>query len=133
MLIIDGDYPMAGGATLLQRDLTLPIDQVRNASGLLPDAPGRPTSGTMASLPEMRRGRVAAAIVKVGACILREDLHPHGEVRSDELAYSRAQGEMAYYRILESRGQIRLLKTASDFGEHMQVCGNRPVNTTLSP
>ena len=28
---------------------------------------------------------------------------------------------MAYYRILESRGQIRLLKTASDFGEHMQV------------
>ena len=121
MLIIDGDYPMAGGATLLQRDLTLPIDQVRNASGLLPDAPGRPTSGTMASLPEMRRGRVAAAIVKVGACILREDLHPHGEVRSDEIAYSRAQGEMAYYRILESRGQIRLLKTASDFGDHMQV------------
>ena len=121
MLIIDGDYPMAGGATLLQRDLTLPIDQVRNASSLLPEDSSRPNSGTMASLPELRRGRVAAAIVKVGACILRKDLHPHGEVRSDEIAYSRAQGEMAYYRILESRGQIRLLKAASDFGEHMQV------------
>jgi len=120
MLIIDGDYPMAGGATLMQRDLTLPIDQVRSAGPLLPESPGRPDSETMASLPELRRGSVAAAIVKVGACILR-DGHPHGEVRSDDLAYARAQGEMAYYRILQTRGQVRLLKTRRDFTEHMQV------------
>ena len=111
MLIIDGDYPMAGGATLLQRDLTLPIDLVRGAEPLIPESSGRPDSGTMASLPELRQGDVAAAIVKVGACILR-DGHPHGEVRSDELAYARAQGEMAYYRILGAKGQVRLLKTS---------------------
>ena len=121
MLIIDGDYPMAGGATLMQRDLTLPIEQVRGARPLIPESPGRPDNQTMASLPELRRGHIAAAIVKVGACILREDLHPHGEVRSDDLSYARAQGEMAYYRILETRGQIRLLKTHGDFGDHMRV------------
>ncbi|MDA1349675.1 MAG: membrane dipeptidase [Chloroflexi bacterium] len=120
MLIIDGDYPMAGGATLIQRDLTLPIDKVRSAEPLEPQSPGRPDNATMASLPELRRGSVAAAIVKVGACILR-DGHPHGEVRSDDLAYARAQGEMAYYRILQTRGEVRLLKTSRDFTEHMQV------------
>ena len=121
MLIIDGDYPMAGGATLMQRDLTLPIDQVRSAKPLVLESPGWPDSQTMASLPELRRGHVAAAIVKVGACILREELHPHGEVRSDDISYARAQGQMAYYRILGTRGQARLLKTRSDFSDHMRV------------
>ena len=32
MLIIDGDYPMSYGAIEKQRDLTLPIDQVRARS-----------------------------------------------------------------------------------------------------
>ena len=31
MLIIDGDYPMAFGAMDLNRDLTLPIEEVRKA------------------------------------------------------------------------------------------------------
>ena len=31
MLIFDGDYPMAYGALELNRDLTLPIDEVRAA------------------------------------------------------------------------------------------------------
>lgn len=101
MIIIDGDYPMAGGANGLQRDLTLPIECVRTAKPIIGNLEDfQADSLTMASLPELRRGKVAAAIVKVGACILR-DIHPHGEVRTDAHAYARAQGEMAYYRILE--------------------------------
>ncbi len=57
MLIFDGDYPMAYGALELNRDLTLPIDEVRAAEE-------RPDNMPYASLPEMRRGRVAAALVK---------------------------------------------------------------------
>ena len=36
MLMIDGDYPMAHGGVLMDRDLTLPIDQVRSQ----PEMPG---------------------------------------------------------------------------------------------
>ena len=32
MLIIDGDYPMAYGGVDLDRDLTLPIDEIRSSS-----------------------------------------------------------------------------------------------------
>jgi len=54
MLIIDGDYPMTLGAIDLNRDLTLPLAEVRAA---VPDRfaiESCPDSQTMASLPEMR-------------------------------------------------------------------------------
>ncbi|MSQ08204.1 MAG: peptidase [Dehalococcoidia bacterium] len=113
MLIFDGDYPMALGLAY-NRDLTRPISEVRSAQPV----PGTQRSGddsqTMASLPEMRRGRVAAALVKVVV-----DQHRHGAImpggpRSDELAYARGMGQMAYYRILEVKGEARILRTGAD-------------------
>ena len=64
MLIIDGDYPMAL-AVRANRDLTLPIDEARNAPPVARGSPGWPDKEIMATLPEMRRGQVAAALVKV--------------------------------------------------------------------
>ena len=64
MLIIDGDYPMAL-AMVRNRDLTLPIDKVRTAPVFTGHNPDVDAVETMASLPEMRRGGVAAALVKV--------------------------------------------------------------------
>ena len=118
MLIIDGDYPMAGGAIRSQRDLTLPVEQARQAGPDFQGSPGRPDSGIMATIPEMRKAEVAVAIVKLLGCILR-DGHPHGDVRTDELSYANAQGQLAYYRILEARGASRMLKTQGDFIDHM--------------
>ena len=65
MIIIDGDYPMAGGANGLQRDLTLPIENVRAARPIMDIPADQSDSNIMASLPELRRGKIAAAIVKV--------------------------------------------------------------------
>ena len=122
MLIIDGDYPMAMGAMNMLRDLTLPIDQVRAAEVDSNRERGWrwPNEDVMASLPEMRRGRVAAAIVKTVACIKRPS-HPHGDVNTDEQAYASGQGQLAYYRSLEAGGEARLLKTQQDFKEHMRT------------
>ena len=122
MLIIDGDCPMRG-AVMWQRDLTLPIEEVRSAEPLSPRVSlgGQPPdSGTMASLPEMRRGQVAAAVVKIGGCILRPG-NPHGDVRTDELAYAAGRGQLGYYRILEARGEARLLRSRGDFSDHMKT------------
>ena len=120
MLIIDGDYPMAGGAIRSQRELTLPIEQARSARADFPESPGRPDSGIMATIPEMRKAGVAAAIVKVLGCILR-DGHPHGDVRTDELSYANAQGQLAYYRILQAKGYARMLGSRSEFSDHMKA------------
>tara|TARA_Y100000588_G_scaffold6255_1_gene7533 strand:- start:131 stop:1234 length:1104 start_codon:yes stop_codon:yes gene_type:complete len=120
MLIIDGDYPMANGAIRSQRELTLPIEEARNLSPDFSVTEGRPDTGIMATIPEMRKAEVAAAIVKVLGCIKREG-HDHGDVRTDELSYAAARGQLSYYRILEDRGHAKMLKTKSEFSQHMRA------------
>ena len=120
MLIIDGDYPMAYGAVDLNRDLTQPIAEVRAAQGASREQERWPASGTMASIPEMRRGKIAIALVKVAGRIQREN-SPIWGYRSGEIAYAAAQAHLAYYRILERRGFARILKTRQAFNELMHT------------
>lgn len=120
MLVIDGDYPMAL-AVKMNRDLTLPLDQVRSAPELPGGRPNRADDQTMASLPEMRRGGVAAALVKVVVDQHRDEAPMPGGPRSDELSYALGQGQMAYYRILETKGEAKILRTSSDVKAHMKL------------
>ncbi len=120
MLIIDGDYPMALGAMDLNRDLTLPIEEVRRAAPDRFAEEARPDCDTMASLPEMRRGKIAAALVKVVARHHRAG-SPLWGYRGREMTYGAARAQLAYYRMLEIRGQARILRTRSDLSSHMQL------------
>ena len=117
MLIFDGDYPMATGALDLNRDLTLPIEQARALPDKEPDT-DRPNREIMATLPEMRRGKVAGALVKVVGRIRRAN-SPLWGYSSGDAAYAAAQGHLAYYRILAQRGEVRILQRSVDFAEHM--------------
>lgn len=122
MLIIDGDYPMAYGAVDLDRDLTRPIEEVRGATGRRSLIDGWPDEETMASLPEMRQGRIAAALVKIVARIRRPQSTIWG-YRTGHGAYAAAQAQLAYYRVLDSVGEGRILTTGSQFAAHVREWG----------
>ena len=109
MLIFDGDYPMAYGAMVLNRDLTLPIAAIRSVAE---------DRGTMSCLPQMRCGRVAAAVVKICQRVQRGDCPLPGH-RSGEQAYAAARADLAYYQILETRGHVRILRTRRDLQQHI--------------
>ena len=107
MLIIDGDYPMAIGALMWDRDISWPLERIRTAE------PGYPKLSetwadayTMASLPEMRKAEIAAALVKVVSCVKRPG-HPHGEFRTQDIAYASSMGQLAYYQLLESKRKLK--------------------------
>ena len=119
MLIIDGDYPMAYGGVDLDRDLTLPIDQVRSASDRRSLSGGWPDGETMATLPEMRKGGVAAALVKVVGRIRRPN-SPIWGYRTGHGAYAAGQAHLAYYEVLAAEGEARVLATSGDFAAHMR-------------
>ena len=119
-VIFDGDYPMASGAMRWDRELTLSIDEARRVPSSKPQHEGGPDDGIMCTLPEMRRAKVAAALVKVAVCV-RKAPDWHGEVRTKEIAHGTARGELAYYRVLEKQGDARVLTTGADFAEHMQA------------
>ena len=119
MLIIDGDYPMAIGAMDLNRDLTLPLPEVRSAAPDRFAEESRPDADTMASLPEMRRAGIAAALVKVVARHYRSG-SPMWGYRGPEVTYAAARAQLAYYGMLEAHGQARILRTGSELSSHMQ-------------
>ena len=104
MLIFDGDYPMAHGALDLNRDLTLPLDEVRAADA-------NPSNIPFACLPEMRRGGVYCALMKIAARRLRKDSILPG-YRGKEVTYAVAKGQLALYRGLESTGEAVVVTTA---------------------
>ena len=121
MLIIDGDYPMAIGALMWDRYISWPLERIRTAE------PGYPKLSetwadayTMASLPEMRKAEIAAALVKVVSCVKRPG-HPHGEFRTQDIAYASSMGQLAYYQLLESKKEAQILSTKNIFKSHMKI------------
>ena len=120
MLIIDGDYPMATGALLWDRDLSWELSRIRTAEQGTVKNRGWPDAYAMASLPEMRKAQIAAALVKVVSCVKRPG-HPHGEYRTQNLAYAGSMGQLAYYRLLESQGEAAVLDTREAFASHVQA------------
>jgi membrane dipeptidase len=109
-LVIDGDYPMAYGAFELGRDLTRPLAEVRAA--------GDGADVAMASLPELRRGGVAVALVKVVGRIARPG-NPLPGYAGGDASYGAAQGQLAYYRSLAERGEARLLTRRGELTAHL--------------
>ena len=124
MLIIDGDYPMAMGAMDLNRDLTLPLPEVRSAAPDRFAEKSQPDAETMASLPEMRRGGIAAALVKVVARHYRSG-SPLWGYRGAAMTYAAARAQLAYYQMLEVHGEARILQSGSDISAHLQLWSDR--------
>ena len=123
MLIIDGDYPMATGALLWDRDLSWELSRIRTAERGTVKNRGWPDAYAMASLPEMRKAQIAAALVKVVSCVKRPG-HPHGEYRTQNLAYAASMGQLAYYRLLASQAEAAILDTREAFASHVDAWSN---------
>ena len=119
-LLFDSHLDLAWNAISWKRDITLPLREMNAREAQLDDhvARGRAT----VSLPEMRCGRVAVCL---GTVLART---PHGttpaifpgtlDFPSQEIAYAAAQGQRAYYRVLESEGEITMLRSAQELDTH---------------
>ncbi len=119
MLIIDGDCAFMLGALERDRDLTLPLEEVRTAPTSGRNwVPNTPDSEALVSLPEFRRGGVAVILAKVAARIFRPG-SPMWGYRTGDIAYAMARGQAAYYRILEARGEARVIETSDQLRKHM--------------
>lgn len=128
-LIIDAHLDLSWNAMSFDRDQLATIDQLRaSEAGMTGKCRGRCT----VSLPEMRRGGVGICLATVlsrarpsqtdgrgpgvgpigdrarGEVILREDL----DHANQSIACAAAQGQLAYYRLLEQQGQMSMIADA---------------------
>ena len=120
-LIIDSHLDLAWNALSWNRDITRPLAEINSyESGMTAKARGRATT----SFPQMRRGGVAVCLATVLARAKPEMRPEAGLPRTSpdfvhaDIAYASAQGQLAYYRLLEARGELRMLHTAADLEQH---------------
>ena len=120
-LIFDAHGDLALYALSYNRDQTEPVAVTNQREAGMDDAFGRGCSAN--SLPEMRRGGVAVCQSSLAARVnsgsrptLRTDL----DFATQRMAYANAQGQLAYYRVLEQQDEVRLIRTAAELDRHWE-------------
>ena len=146
--IIDAHLDIAWNALSYDRDQLLELDRMREVeSGMTGISRGNCT----VSLPEMRRANVRVCLGTLlcrsfpedlpeldanlgeigdrshGQVILREDL----DFANQTIACAAAQGQLAYYRLLEQQGHVRLIGSADEL-ERLWAENDAPLGLILS-
>ncbi|MBN1138858.1 MAG: membrane dipeptidase [Anaerolineae bacterium] len=116
MLLFDAHLDLAMNALEWDRDLDLDVYAIRRAEATMNDK-GR-GMGTV-SLPEMRKAEVGVSIATVIARTSRPG-NPLPGSACQEIAYAKAQGQLAYYRVLEAQGKVRILADWPSLRQHVR-------------
>ena len=116
MIVIDAHLDLSWNALNWNRDLTLTVPEIRRLEAGMKEK-NRATNTV--AFPEMRRGEVAVCLATLlaRASGLGE---PMLDYRNQEIACAMAQGQLAYYRIMESKGHLRMLKDWPALEAHFQ-------------
>lgn len=114
MLIVDGHLDLAWNALQWNRDLRLPVSQIREReAGQLGKGRGM---GTVA-LPEMKQGRVCLSFATLLARSTGTAVS-HLDYDSPAQAYAAAQGQFAYYRALAAEKHLCIITNRSELDTH---------------
>ena len=121
MLVFDAHLDLAWNAIDWNRDLLLPVNEIRaresGTNALEFKARGR---GTV-SFHELRRGNVATFIATLLPRLFRPNLMPAiHRYASMEAAYAAAMGQMSYYCALEQNGSLRWIRDWPTLEAHVR-------------
>jgi membrane dipeptidase len=132
MLLVDAHLDLAMNAIEWNRDLTRPIDEIRERERGQTDRPDR-GRGTV-SFAEMRRGRVGLCVAtQIARYSTRE--HPFPGWHSPEQAWAMTQAQLAWYRAMEERGELVQVTDAGALDRHLERArggGDGPIGYVLS-
>jgi membrane dipeptidase len=110
MLIVDAHLDLAINAIEWNRDLTLPVDAIRETEKHLTDKPDR-GRGTV-SLPELRRAGIGVCVATQLARVELNAWSPVNGWRSQPQAWAMTQAQIAWYRAMEEAGEMVQIRDA---------------------
>jgi membrane dipeptidase len=142
MLIFDAHLDLSMNALEWNRDLTRPIAEIRAREKDQQDKADR-GHGTVC-LPEMRRGQVGICVATQIARYVKPT-HPLSGWHSPAQAWAQTQGQLAWYRAMEERGEmfpitnqaglakmIKLWQPSVDSPAESATAAPRPIGYVLS-
>src|SRR5262245_47345141 len=121
MIIFDAHLDLAWNAIDWNRDLRLPVEEIRQRekdAGLTDKGRG---CGTVA-FPELRRGKIIVFIATLLPRLLRIGAIPSAQRYSSmAAAYGAAHGQLGYYRGLEQDGLLSFIKDWPTLDAHVKA------------
>jgi len=130
MFTIDAHLDLSMNAMEWNRDLRLPVSELRLREKGMSDKPDR-GNGTV-SFPELRRGNVGLV---VGTQIARYVApgNPLPGWCSPEQAWAQTQAQLAWYRAMEDDGQLKQVRDLAACEQHIREWNStRPIGYILS-
>jgi membrane dipeptidase len=120
MLVFDAHLDLAWNALDWNRDLLLPVKEIRKRELAADDLDFKARGRGTVSFPELRKGKVGIFIATLLARLFRPNLMPAIQrYASMDAAYAAAVGQMAYYRALERAGHLNWIKDTAGLDRHM--------------
>ncbi len=115
-MILDAHLDLSMNAIEWNRDLSRPIDEIREREAGMTDRPDR-WRGTV-SFDELRRGGVGVVVATQIARYVKRG-NPLPGWHSPEQAWAMTQAQLAWYREMERRGEMRAIATRADLDAHL--------------
>ena len=130
MLIVDAHLDLSMNALEWNRDFTRPIEEVRAREQGMTDKPDR-GRGTV-TFPEMRRGGVGLCVATLIARYVAPG-NPLPGWHSQEQAWAQTQGQLAWYRAMEERGELVAIRDRAELERHIGQWNDRvpPANAPI--
>lgn len=133
-LIFDAHLDLSMNALEWNRDITQPVYALREREEGMDDKPDRRNSTV--SLPEMRKGNIGICV----ATQIARYVKPGSEIpgwNSQEQAWAQTQGQLAWYRAMEERGEMVQIHNLDLLQSHLsrwenQNDGTLPIGYILS-
>jgi membrane dipeptidase len=116
-LIFDAHLDLSMNAMEWNRDLTSPLGEIREREKGLNDKPDR-CNGTV-SFPEMRKGNIGICIATLIARFVKPGSKLSGW-HSQEQAWAQTQGQLAWYKAMEDRGEMIQINNAESLKNHIE-------------
>jgi membrane dipeptidase len=115
--VFDVHLDLALNAIEWNRDLRLPLDELRRSEAHLKDKPGR-GRGTV-TLPEMRRARAGLCVATQLARLEHDAYSPVFGWRSAPQAWAMTQAQLAWYQAMEEVGEMVQIRDLAGLDAHL--------------
>ncbi len=126
MWVFDAHLDLSMNALEWNRDLTQTVAAIREREKGQTDKKDR-GHGTVA-LPDMRRGKVGICVATQIARYVKPTNNLQGW-HSAEQAWAQTQGQLAWYRAMEERGEMVQITDADGLNRHVNIWANNPAAT----
>lgn len=123
MLIFDAHLDLAMNAVQWNRDLSRPLEEVRRREEGETDKMDR-GRGTV-TFPEMRRAQIGLCVAtQIGHSAAPNTVIPAW--KSPEIAWAITQAQLAWYRAMEEKGELKQIVDLAGLKRHAQLWSSNP-------